>query len=100
MKSYEYFRGAFHGYKSAMETRAKYGFARCSFNARDLEANLRKRSEDHTDFDRGYSHAYSVVAAKLTLEECDIVPFQGAKCSHGGCDGRIAMLVCDTCRSY
>lgn len=100
MKSYEYFRGVYHGYTAAMETRIKYGFARASHNARDHEANLRKRSETHTDFDRGYSHAYSAVAEKLSLEECDLVPFQGAKCSHGGCSGRISLRVCDTCRSY
>lgn len=100
MKSYEYMRGVFHGYKAAMETRIKYGGARAQLHAHDLELNLRKRSEDHTDFDRGYSHAYSVVASKWSLEEVDLVPFNGAKCSHPSCDGRISLLVCDTCRSY
>ncbi len=100
MKSFEYLRGVYHGYVSAMEIRIKHGAAFAQNNARDLEANLRKRSENHTDFDRGYSHAYSAVAMKWSLEECDLAPFQGAKCSHGGCNGRISLLVCDTCRSY
>ena len=76
MKSYEYMSGVFHGYKSAMELRIKYSAAFVQNNARDLEANLRKRSEDHTDFDRGYSHAYSAVAMKWSLEECDLAPFK------------------------
>jgi hypothetical protein len=62
MRTREYFRGCYHGYAAALELTAKYGRAFVQRGALDLEANLRKRSETHTDFDRGYTHAYRAVA--------------------------------------
>jgi len=61
-KSLEYFRGCYHGYASAMEVLAKYGQAFVQNSSQQLDANLRKRGEEHTDFDYGYSHAFRAVA--------------------------------------
>jgi len=60
--SAEYFRGCHFGYAAAVKMRDKHGRAFVEDGARALAANLRKRSETHTEFDRGYCHAYVAVA--------------------------------------
>lgn len=62
LRSVEYFRGCHFGYMAAVEMLDKYGQAFVRHGAHDLATNLRKRSETHTDFDRGYTQAYSAVA--------------------------------------
>jgi hypothetical protein len=58
----EWFRGAHAGYNAAVELLDKYGRSHVQHGADQLLANLRKRSENHTSFDRGYCAAYSEIA--------------------------------------
>ncbi len=58
----EWFRGAYAGYTAALELLDKHGPAFIQQGADQLCANLRKRSETHTTFDRGYCAAYREIA--------------------------------------
>lgn len=68
-RSPEYYRGCYYGYAAARELLGKYGHGFIAHAVHDLEANLRKRSEEHTDFDRGYTHAYRAVVDNPSIPQ-------------------------------
>lgn len=61
----EWFRGASHGYDAAREAIEKYGYGHARLQADQLAADVRRRSETHTNFDRGYSAAFKEIAYGL-----------------------------------